>query len=156
MFLDLYFRRLIEAGMCEVPVGRSMKSHRWQKHRARRRVRLQGDLCVSCRYAQLVPIMMPGWRMRVYVEDTTNGELFTVYVPVNKVVLRKLDHIGVEIIRLDNVTASELVPDLWPLLIMDDSNVNRWASAVASWAVRVQNFVQKTRSPVCGLASSDL
>ena len=77
------------------------------------------------RYAQLVPVMMPGWRMRVYVEDTVKSEKFTVYKPIKKVILRKLDNIGVEIIRLDNITAAQLQPELWPLLIADDSNVER-------------------------------
>lgn len=77
------------------------------------------------RYAQLVPVMMPGWRMRVYVEDTTQSEKYTVYKPIRKVILRKLDNIGVEIIRLDNITAAELQPNMWPLLIADDSNVDR-------------------------------
>ena len=70
--------------------------------------------------------MMPGWRMRVYVEDTAKDEKYTIYKPVRKIVLRKLDNIGVEIIRLDNITAGELQPDLWPLLIADDSNVERY------------------------------
>ena len=70
--------------------------------------------------------MMPGWRIRVYVEDTTKDDKYTIYKPVRKVVLRKLDNIGVEIIRLDNITAGELQPDLWPLLIADDSNVERY------------------------------
>ena len=77
------------------------------------------------RYAQLVPVMMPGWRMRGYVEDTVKSEKYTVYKPIKKVILRKLDNIGVEIIRLDNITAAELQPELWPLLIADDSNVER-------------------------------
>ena len=64
--------------------------------------------------------------MRVYVEDTTKDEKYTIYKPVRKIVLRKLDYIGVEIIRLDNITAGELQPDLWPLLIADDSNVERY------------------------------
>ena len=68
---------------------------------------------------------MPGWRMRVYVEDTTRNEKYTVYKPFKKVILRKLDNIGVEIIRLDNITASDLQPDLWPLLIADDSDIER-------------------------------
>ena len=63
--------------------------------------------------------------MRVYVEDTTKNEKYTVYKPVKKVILRKLDNIGVEIIRLDNISASDLQPDLWPLLIADDSDIER-------------------------------
>ena len=76
---------------------------------------------------------MPGWRMRVYVEDTTKDEKYTIYKPVRKIVLRKLDNIGVEIIRLDNITAGELQPDLWPLLIADDSNVERYVWYDIAW-----------------------
>ena len=42
-----------------------------------------------------------------------------------RVMLRKLDHIGVEIVRLDNATASELAPDMWPMLIADSTEVDR-------------------------------
>ncbi len=76
------------------------------------------------RYSQLLPVMMKGWRMRVYVEDQSTGS--TVYPAIPKLLLRKLGVMGVEIIHIDRDTASELMPDMWKLLVADDLAVERF------------------------------
>ena len=86
---------------------------------------LHGDnidtLYGTLRYSQLIPILFPKWRLRVYVADSDAGE-----PRVLKILLKKLEFSGVEIIRLGNKTTSRLDPSLWRYLIADDMTVKRF------------------------------
>ncbi|ESO06885.1 hypothetical protein HELRODRAFT_170916 [Helobdella robusta] len=72
------------------------------------------------RYAQLLPIVFPEWRLRVYTSLTEKS------LKVLKIVARKLENFGVEVINLNNSNASKLPPELWKYLIIDDLKVKRF------------------------------
>ncbi len=50
----------------------------------------------------------------------------TLHPAVDRLLVRKLENIGVEVVHVDNVTASELSPDMWTLLAADDLNIERF------------------------------
>ncbi len=50
----------------------------------------------------------------------------TVHPAVDRLLVRKLENIGVEVVHVDNVTASELSPDMWALLTADDLGIERF------------------------------
>jgi len=74
----------------------------------------------TLRYAQLLPLIMPDWRLRVYMENPANE---TVYLPVPSYMLRKLSAMGVEVEFISYNISKRLPPDMWPLLIVDDVKV---------------------------------
>lgn len=74
----------------------------------------------SLRYSQLVPILFPKWRLRVYVAG--NGTESRML----KILVKKMENSGVEVVRLRNKTSSRLPPSLWKYLIADDTSVKRF------------------------------
>ncbi|KAK2144348.1 hypothetical protein LSH36_766g03157 [Paralvinella palmiformis] len=76
----------------------------------------------AMRYAQLAAVLYPNWRMRFY---TRNFTIHDMNVPkVLRIVVRKLELSGSEIIRLDDDFTSTVPPSLWHYLISDDLNVD--------------------------------
>lgn len=77
----------------------------------------------ALRYAQLVPILYPNWRVRAYVSHYL-GKSGSV-TPLD-IIVKKLDNMGVEVIKLDEDTSREVSPDMWRLLVADDTSVDRY------------------------------
>ncbi len=75
----------------------------------------------AMRYAQLVPVMYPQWVTRVFAMETGNDMSHTL-----RIVLRKLELSGIQVHRLDREIADHIHPSLWPYLIADDTNVERF------------------------------
>lgn len=82
------------------------------------------DMFGLLRYCQLLPIMLPGWRVRVYLEEPINGT--TVHGTVPKLMRKKLKHMGIEAVIVDRDTAQVLPPTMWRLFIADDEKVERF------------------------------
>ena len=74
----------------------------------------------SLRYSQLIPILYPKWRLRVYVGLNSSSPR------VLKILVTKLENTGIEIIYLGNKTVSRLAPSLWRYLVADDMSVERF------------------------------
>lgn len=77
----------------------------------------------ALRYAQLVPILYPNWRVRGYVSYYI-GKSDTV-TPLD-IITKKLDNMGVEIVKLDEDTSKDVSPDMWRYLVADDLTVDRF------------------------------
>ena len=75
------------------------------------------------RYAQLIPILMKGWRLRVYIYLSKDKE---TYSRLAKLMIRKLDKMGVEVVNVDNEMASQLSPNMWRLLVADDTSLKHF------------------------------
>ena len=74
------------------------------------------------RYGQLLPIIMKGWSLRVYLKNSTN-------VPENEEVIppaikRKLEMMNVEVITIDE-RIGRLSPDMWHLSALMDVSIDR-------------------------------
>ena len=75
------------------------------------------------RYTQLVPIIFTGWRVRVYVQDPDA----TPSMPrIVRVIIRKLQNMDIEVVKLGNDTTTSLPASLWRFLIADDVGVERF------------------------------
>ena len=70
----------------------------------------------SLRYAQLVPVMFPGWRVRVYV-----GRRRTNSTGAVEIIARKLANMDAEVVQLDANVTRQVAPPLWRFLIADDA-----------------------------------
>lgn len=79
-----------------------------------------GQIYGCLRYAQLLPILFPNWRMRVYVSlnETTSKVL--------KIMVKKLENFDVEVVNISGSKLSRLEPQLWRYLIMTDLSVQRF------------------------------
>jgi hypothetical protein len=78
----------------------------------------------ALRYSQLVPVVFPRWRLRVYVSKTAlNG---TGSTRLLQILVRKLENSGVEVLRVRGLTESRVPPSLWSYLVADDVNVDRF------------------------------
>lgn len=78
----------------------------------------------AIRNAQLVPVIFPGWRLRVYVErPRVNGT--TTYGRVPERILDKLTSLGVDLVSV-NVADARIPPLMWRFLVADDTNVTRF------------------------------
>ena len=78
------------------------------------------DMFGVMRYAQLMPILIKGWRLRVYVYFSKEKE---TYSRLAKLMIRKLDKMGVEIVNIDQGMGSQLPPTMWRLLVADDTSI---------------------------------
>ena len=89
---------------------------------------LDGDdvnlLYGALRYSQLVPVLLPKWRLRVYVSATALNS--TSSSRVFRILIRKLENSGVEIMRVRGLTAERVPPVLWSYLVADDLDVDRF------------------------------
>ena len=72
----------------------------------------------AMRYAQLLPVLLPAWRLRVYVRREGAPRAI-------RVLARKLEGSGVEVVRVGNKTAGRLAASLWRYLVVDDPRVTR-------------------------------
>ena len=77
----------------------------------------------ALRYAQLVPILYPSWRVRVYVSSFVQKS--NSVTPLS-IIIKKLGNMGVEVVTLDEDTSQEVSPDMWRLLVADDTTVDRF------------------------------
>ena len=82
----------------------------------------------ALRYSQLVPILYPNWRVRIYVdrlEATTNlnktksSKFFAQLV-------KKLEYVDVEVIKLETSVTSVLPASMWAYHVADDELVDRF------------------------------
>ena len=72
------------------------------------------------RNAQLVPVYLPDWTLRVYVAaDPTPPEL-----AVSPRILNKLRHLGAEIATVSIRSSTGMAPRNWRLLVVDDQNLH--------------------------------
>ena len=77
----------------------------------------------ALRYAQLVPVYLKDWRVRVYLEDPATD---TIYLPVPNYMMRKMEMMGIEAVFVNKSISDHMPPDMWPFLIADDSGVVRF------------------------------
>ena len=74
------------------------------------------------RNVQLAPIIFPGWKVRVYVEDAElSGE--PVYKPVPQRILDTVLSLGAEVYKID-VRSNAIPPMMWRFLVADDDSVD--------------------------------
>jgi hypothetical protein len=89
---------------------------------------LDGDdvdhLYGALRYSQLIPVLLPKWRLRVYVSAAALNS--TSSPRVFRVLVRKLEISGVEIVQVRGLTAQRVPPVLWSYLVADDLDVDRF------------------------------
>jgi hypothetical protein len=89
---------------------------------------LDGDdvnhLYGALRYSQLIPVLLPKWRLRVYVSSAALNSTSTPRV--FQVLIRKLENSGVEVLRVRGLTAQRVTPALWSYLVADDLDVDRF------------------------------
>ena len=89
---------------------------------------LDGDdidkLYGALRYSQLVPIVFPRWRLRVYSSSAALNE--TSSHRVLRVLIKKLENSGVEVFRVRGLTAERIPPELWAYFVADDTEVDRF------------------------------
>jgi len=89
---------------------------------------LDGDdldkLYGALRYSQLVPVVFPRWRLRVYASAVALNS--TDSHRVLRILVRKLENSGVEVFRVRGLTAARIPPELWAYLVADDSEVDRF------------------------------
>jgi len=77
----------------------------------------------ALRYSQLVPVVFPKWRLRVYVSAAA---LNNTSSRVLRILIRKLENSGVEVLRVRGLTAERVPPILWSYLVADDLDVDRF------------------------------
>lgn len=89
---------------------------------------LDGDdidkLYGALRYSQLVPIVFPRWRLRVYASSLALNATGSHHVL--RILVKKLENSGVEVYRVRGLTAARILPELWAFLVADDVDVNRF------------------------------
>jgi len=89
---------------------------------------LDGDdidkLYGALRYSQLVPIVFPRWRLRVYASSAALNASSSHHVL--RILVKKLENSGVEVFRVRGLTAERVPPELWAYLVADDSEVERF------------------------------
>ena len=77
----------------------------------------------AIRYAQLIPFMLPKWRLRVYVSNSLpenpRGRVLDI-------VIKKLIAMEVEVVTVDDNTAREFPSPLWRFLAADDMSIDRF------------------------------
>jgi hypothetical protein len=78
----------------------------------------------AMRYTQLASIMYPTWRVRFYTQNFTAHDL--AIPKVLRIVVRKLELSGSEIVRLDKETTSQIPPSLWRFLAAEDVSIERF------------------------------
>lgn len=122
----------------------------------------------AIRNAQLLPVVFPGWRLRVYVHRSTShsetssslslllSNFGSTLAAVPQLVLDRLTDLGAELVYVDATDSSsiayQLAPMLWRFLVIDDPNVDvflsrdadsrlseRDAVAVSDWMARWQS-----------------
>jgi hypothetical protein len=121
----------------------------------------------AVRNAQLLPVVFPGWQLRVYVHRSTShgkASSLSLLLPtfsstltaVPQLVLDRLTDLGAELVYVDAADPSsiayQLAPMLWRFLIIDDPTVDvflsrdadsrlseRDAVAVSDWIARWQS-----------------
>lgn len=97
----------------------------------------------AIRNTNLAKIVFPGWKIHIYAEDSMRS---TVYPPVPKRILLKLQSLGAHIRHVSAAEASQVPPCFWHYLVADDVNVSHFlvrnvcgrltdrdAAAVSSW-----------------------
>ena len=75
----------------------------------------------TIRNAQLVPVVFPGWTLRVYVEKV-NSDGQTKYPRVPQRILTNLRQLGAQIVQVDS-SAIDSPPMMWRFLVLDDNTV---------------------------------
>jgi len=89
---------------------------------------LDGDnidkLYGALRYSQLVPIVFPRWRLRVYASSLALNATGSNHVL--RILVKKLENSGVEVFKVRGLTAARIPPDLWAYLVADDTEVDRF------------------------------
>ena len=137
----IHFDKAEKVGV-EVEIGKGI-IERWLSSRAKAKevsktmpytsnniisMSLYGDdidkLYGAMRYTQLASVMYPQWRVRFYTQNFTSHDLT---VPkILRIVVRKLELSGSEIVRLDETLTSQLPPLLWRFLAADDVSIDRF------------------------------
>lgn len=91
---------------------------------------LDGDdidkLYGALRYSQLVPIVFPRWRLRVYVSSAVLNDTSASGPRVLRILAKKLENSGVEVLRVRGLTATRVPSPLWAYLVADDVTVDRF------------------------------
>jgi len=89
---------------------------------------LNGDdidkLYGALRYSQLVPVIFPRWRLRVYAPSAALNATGSNHVL--KILVKKLENSGVEVFKVRGLTAVWVPPELWAYFVADDSEVDRF------------------------------
>jgi len=89
---------------------------------------LDGDdidkLYGALRYSQLVPIVFPRWRLRVYASSVVLNATGSHHVL--RILVKKLENSGVEVFKVRGLTATRIPPELWAYLVADDRRVDRF------------------------------
>jgi len=89
---------------------------------------LDGDdidkLYGALRYSQLVPIVFPRWRLRVYASSTALNATGSHHVL--RILAKKLENSGVEVFKVRGLTAARVPSDLWAYFVADDIEVDRF------------------------------
>lgn len=89
---------------------------------------LDGDdidkLYGALRYSQLVPIVFPRWRLRVYASSSALNDTSSHHVL--RILVKKLENSGVEVFKVRGLTAARILPELWAYFVADDTDVDRF------------------------------
>jgi len=89
---------------------------------------LDGDdidkLYGALRYSQLVPVLFPRWRLRIYASAVALNTTHSHHVL--RILVKKLENSGVEVFKVRGLTAARLPSELWAYLVADDSEVDRF------------------------------
>jgi len=89
---------------------------------------LDGDnidkLYGALRYSQLVPIVFPRWRLRVYASSAALNDTSSHHVL--RILVKKLENSGVEVFTVRGLTAARVPSELWAYFVADDSDVDRF------------------------------
>lgn len=89
---------------------------------------LDGDdidkLYGALRYSQLVPVLFPRWRLRVYASSVALNTTGSHHVL--RILVKKLENSGVEVFKVRGLTAERLPSEMWAYLVADDSEVDRF------------------------------
>lgn len=89
---------------------------------------LDGDdidkLYGALRYSQLVPIVFPRWRLRIYASSSALNDTSSHHVL--RILVKKLENSGVEVFKVHGLTAARILPELWAYFVADDTDVDRF------------------------------
>ena len=77
----------------------------------------------ALRYSQLVPIIFPNWRVRIYVEANPEKTKKNKFL---NLLVKKLASVDVEVIKLEKNVTDNLPSEMWPYLVADDNKVDRF------------------------------
>ena len=108
------------------------------------------DVWGVIRCAQLVPICLPTWTVRVYVSS-----LQQFAVPDR--ILTKLRHLGAIIVHVPHSVSSNLPPRYWRLMAADDVHVRYFLQRSAEWrlssreAVSVNEWIKMAEESPIGV-----